>query len=137
LRNGAHACGDYSVEKFLRGASVGARDLFARFVALIARCGPFETAPAKTRVAFLAKVRFASVNRIANRHIDVHFVLPRAVDSPRFRKVERVGNVFVHHLRLSEARDFDRQLASWLAQAYSEYGARRWLASRRAGRVDA
>jgi hypothetical protein len=132
VRNGVHACGDHSVEKFLEGATAHAQDLFARFVALIARCGPYETAPAKTRVAFMTKVRFASVNRLAEGHVDVHFVLPRAIESQRFRKVERVDNVFVHHLRLSEAKDFDRELATWLAQSYSEYGSRLWLERSRA-----
>src|SRR5262252_10262154 len=84
-RNLSHSCGDYSIEKFLRDKSVVGRTLFERFVALIARCGPYEVAPAKTRVAFMAQVRFASVNRVGDESIDVHFVLPRALESPRFR----------------------------------------------------
>jgi hypothetical protein len=40
--------------------------------------------------------------------------------------------VFVHHLRLAESGDLDRELGRWLAQSYSEYGSRTWLASRRA-----
>jgi hypothetical protein len=31
------------------------RELFERFVALVAACGPYAVAPAKTRVAFLVK----------------------------------------------------------------------------------
>src|SRR5262244_3237475 len=99
VRNLSHACGDYSVAKFLKGKSEPGRALFAKFEALIARCGPYEVAPAKTRVAFLARVRFASVNRVGKDAIDVHFVLPRALASRRFRRVEKVGNVWVHHLR--------------------------------------
>jgi hypothetical protein len=129
-KNLSHACGDYSVEKFLAGKSEHGRDLFRRFVALIARCGAFDFAPAKTRVAFMAKVRFASVNRVSEGHIDVHLVLPQALESPRFRKVEKIGNVYVHHLRLSDRRDFDRELAGWLRRSYAEYGQRGWLAGR-------
>lgn len=43
--------------------------------------------------------------------LDVHFVLPRAVASPRLRKIERIGNMHVHHLRLTKRADFDRELA--------------------------
>ena len=126
-RNLSHACGDYSIAKFLQGKSDRGRALFGKFEALIARCGPYEVAPAKTRVAFLARVRFASVNRVGGDAIDVHFVLPRALASRRFRRVEKVGNVWVHHLRLAGVRDFDRELARWLREAYAEYGEQRWL----------
>ena len=130
-KNLSHSCGDHSIERFLEGKSERGRDLFERFAVLIARCGPFDVAPAKTRVAFMAEVRFASVNRIGEDTIDVHFVLPRAIASPRFRRVEQVGKLFVHHLRISHPRELDRQLAGWLRRSYVDYGKRGGLASRR------
>ena len=131
-KNLSHACGPYSIEKFLDGKSDVGRDLFRRFVTLIERCGPYEVAPAKTRVAFMAVVRFASVNRVGHDFIDVHFVLPRAIDSPRFRSVEHLGKLHVHHVRLCDRRDFDRELARWLGQSYREYGQRGWLSTKQA-----
>lgn len=129
-RNLSHACGDYTVAGFLAGKGKPARALFERFERMIARCGPYSRAPAKTRVAFMADVRFASVNRVTEAAIDVHFVLPRVVASPRFRWVEHLGKVHVHHLRLSEPADFDRELQRWLRQSYEEYGRREWLKKR-------
>ena len=126
-RNLSHACGDYSIAKFLEGKSDRGRALFGKFEALIAKCGPYEVAPAKTRVAFLARVRFASVNRVGEDAINVHFVLPRVLASRRFRRVEKVGKIWVHHLRLASLRDFDRELARWLGESYAEYGEQRWL----------
>ena len=131
-RNLAHSCGDYSIEKFLAGKSKIARTLFHRFVALVGKCGPFDIAPAKTRVSFLVKVRFASVNRVNKDSIDVHFVLPRAVRSSRFRRVEILGKLHVYHLRLASAEDFDDELMGWLRASYVEYGERAWLEPRRA-----
>src|SRR5262245_7066499 len=93
-RNLSHSCGDWSVKKFLASKGTNARALFERFVSLISALGPYNLAPAKTRVAFMARVRFASVNRVSEEAIDVHFVLPRALASSRFRRVERVGNCF-------------------------------------------
>jgi len=130
-RNLSHACGAYSIEKFLNGKSDIGRDLFKRFQALIARCGPYEVAPAKTRIAFMAAVRFASVNRVGQDSIDIHFVLPRAIESRRFRKIEHFGKLHVHHVRLKGRRDFDRVLAAWLRQSYVEYGQRGWLTAGR------
>ena len=131
-KNLSHACGPHSIEKFLEGKTEVGRDLFRRFVTLIEKCGPFEVAPAKTRVAFMAAVRFASVNRVGYDFIDVHFVLPRPIDGLRFRKVEHLGNLHVHHLRLGHRRDFDRELARWLRQSYREYGQRAWLTTKQA-----
>jgi hypothetical protein len=85
-RNLSHACGDYSIEKFLAATTDAGRD-----------------------------------------SIDVHFVLPRIIVSPRFRKVEQLGKLYVHHLRLGDPRDFNRELAGWLRQSYREYGQRAWL----------
>jgi hypothetical protein len=58
-------------------------------------------------------------------------VLPRVIDSPRFRKVEHLGKLHVHHVRLKDRRDFDRELAAWLRQSYVEYGQRAWLSTSR------
>lgn len=133
-KNLSHACGAFSVEKFLEGKTGIGRELFGRFATLIARCGPYEVAPAKTRVAFMGKVRFASVNRVGADYIDVHFVLPRTLESPRLRKVEQLGKLYVHHLRLGDRCEFDRELSDWLRLSYREYGQRGWLTTNREGR---
>jgi hypothetical protein len=123
----SHACGDYSVKQFLQEASPHTRKLFGRFVELVAACGPYEVATAKTRVAFMASVRFASVNGVHPTHIDVHFVLPRPLSSPRFRRIEQLGKLHVHHLRFADTREMDTEVQQWLRQSYAEYGERRWL----------
>ncbi len=128
VRNGVHACGDHSVERFLSGASERGKELFDRFVAVVAACGPYVVAPAKTRVAFQALVRFASVNRVGRDSLDVHFVLPRTVASPRIRRVDHLGDLHVHHVQLVDDADFDDQLQGWIRAAYMEYGQRTWLA---------
>jgi hypothetical protein len=66
-RNLSHACGDYSVARFLASKSDYGRDLFKRFVTLVGHCGAYQIAPAKTRVAFMVTVRSASVNRVGER----------------------------------------------------------------------
>jgi len=81
-----HACGDYSVEGFLEGKGDRARELFDGFERLIAACGPYEVAPAKTRVAFMARVRFAGVNAISDRGMTIAFGLPRSLRQERLSK---------------------------------------------------
>lgn len=127
MRNQSHSCGDHSVERFLADKSRYARSLFRRFETLIADCGPYAVAPTKTRVAYMAQVRFASVNRVAERHLDIHFVLPRSIRHARIRRVEKIGRMHVHHVRVSTPEDLDRELAGWLRKSYVEYGRRGWL----------
>lgn len=127
----SHSCGQFSVERFLAGRDARERALFRRFVALVAACGPYEVAPAKTRVAFLVKVRFASVNRLGPGGMDVHFVLPEALRSSRLRRVDRVGKLFLHHLRVTRPDELDAEVGRWLRASYVEYGERRWLARSR------
>jgi hypothetical protein len=122
VRNLSHACGDFSVAKFLAGKTKAERALFAKFESLIARCGPYSHAPAKTRVAFMVDVRFASVNRVGNGTVDVHLVLPRELHSPRIRRIEPVGKLFVHHVRLKKLSDCNAELAKWVRAAYRDYG---------------
>ncbi len=74
-----------------------------------------------------------SVNRVGRDYIDVHFVLPRNIEGPRIRRVEQVGKLHVHHLRLRDGREFDRELAVWLRQSYTEYGQRGWRTTKRDG----
>ena len=121
-KNLSHACGDFSIDAFLEGKP---RELFDRFVQMIAACGPYDVAPAKTRVAFLVRVRFASVNRVSKDSIDIHLVLPRKIASKRFRRIEKLGKLYVHHLRLTKAEDFDAELQKWIRASRTEYGS--WL----------
>ena len=133
----SHACGPFTVRRFLAGRSAPERELYRRFVALIAAAGPYELAPAKTRIAFLADVRFASVNALGPRGLDVHLVLPRRLRNARFRRVERLGPLYVHHLRFTAPAELDAEVAAWVAASRTEYGERRWLARRRSVRSPA
>lgn len=129
-RNMWHACGDFSVEGFLQGKGHRARELFERFESLIARCGSYEVAPAKTRVAFMGRVRFASVNSVSDRGLNLHFGLPQPVRNPRIRKVEQLGTWFVHHMRITSMEQLDDELLGWLRESYRQMGMQERLANR-------
>jgi hypothetical protein len=117
-----HACGPYSIERFLEGKPPAGVALFHAFVALVKKAGPFDVAPAKTRVAFQVRVRFASVNAVTHRGIRVHLVLPRRLKSRRITRVEHLGNVWVHHLAITKRGDLDDELLRWIRAARREYG---------------
>jgi Domain of unknown function (DUF5655) len=127
-RNMWHACGDYSVEGFLEGKGERARELFDGFERLIAACGPYEVAPAKTRVAFMRRVRFAGVSAISDRGMTIAFGFPRRLRSGRIRKVERYGkDWYGHFMRITSPDQLDDELLGWLRESYEQMGMQKRL----------
>jgi uncharacterized protein DUF5655 len=112
----------------MEGKGQRARELFDGFESLIAACGPYEVAPAKTRIAFMGRVRFASVNAVSEKGMSVHFGLPRLLRSPRVRKVERLGGWYVHNLRIAGPEELDDELLGWLRESYRQMGMQERLA---------
>jgi hypothetical protein len=130
-RNMWHACGDYSVEGFLQGKGDRARELFEGFERLIAACGPYEVAPAKTRVAFMGRVRFAGVNAISDRGMTIAFALPEPMPHPRIRKVEHIARGWYGHwMRIADPAELDDELLGWLRESYREMGMQERLTTR-------
>ena len=114
-----HSCGRYSVQQFLEDKSPKAISLYKRFDALIRRCGPVKSAPAKTRVGFQVRMIFAAVNKLGEKGLDAHIVLARRLDSPRFRRIEMMTpKCYVHHFRIHSLNELDREVENWLREAY-------------------
>ena len=96
-----------------------------------ARCGPFHIAPAKARIAFLARVRFAGVSAVSERGMTVAFAMPGPVRFGRFTKVEEiVPGWWGHWLRITEVDQLDAQLQGWLRRSYQMMGLQERLARR-------
>lgn len=107
-----------------------ARALYDRFEALIARCGEYHVAPAKTRIAFLGRVRFASITSLSEDGISCGFALDAPLSSPRFVKVEEVvPGWWSHRLRVTDPDQLDAQLQRWLRKSYLTMGMRGRLAA--------
>jgi hypothetical protein len=131
-RNLWHACGDYSVEGFLQGKGPRPRELFQRFEELIAECGPYEVAPAKTRVAFMGRVRFAGVQTVSERGMTVAFALPKPMPHPRIRKVEEIApGWYGHTMRVTSPEELDDELLGWLRESYRQMGMQERLKDRK------
>jgi hypothetical protein len=70
---------------------------------------------------------FAAVNKLADRSLDAHVVLARRLDSPRFKKIEMMTpKCYVHHFKLESLSELDKEVESWLREAY-EVGTQRHL----------
>jgi hypothetical protein len=90
---------------------------------MIAACGEYHVAPAKTRIAFLARVRFAGITSLSERGMTCAFAFPRPLDSPRFVKVEElIPGWWTHRLRITDPGQLDGDVQAWLRESYRLMG---------------
>jgi len=122
-RNLWHSCGEATLADGKARMGPRARALYDRFVQMVARCGPYHVGPAKTRIAFLGRVRFAGITSLSERGMSCNFALPRPLASKRFAKVEEVApGWWAHRLRITDPAQLDDELQRWLRESYRLMG---------------
>ena len=127
-RNQWHSCGRATVEEWLERVGPSGKALYYRLEALVRACGEVHAAPAKTRIAFLGQVRFASVTRLTDEEMVCMFALPHTLDSPRVARVEEVvPGWFVHTLVITAPDQLDDELQAWIRESYRLMGMRERL----------
>jgi hypothetical protein len=111
----------WTVDDHLRGKPPEAVALFERFVALIAACGPFTYAPAKTTVTFKGTRRGFAGARPTDRGVLAGYLdLQRTVSDPRLTHVSPyTKRLFVHQFRVATPEQLDDEFAGWVAEAYA------------------
>lgn len=118
-----HSCGQATLDDWKAGMGPRARELYDRFEEMIAACGEYHVAPAKTRIAFMGRVRFAGITSISEKGMTCRFALPHPLGSPRFAKVEEIGaGWWAHRLRITDVADLDDELQAWLCESYRLMG---------------
>ena len=82
-RNMPHSCGRFSLDDHFIGKAPTVRAAFDRLRQIVERCGAVEMIPQKTRIVFLAHVRFAAAMPRRN-WLEGHLNLARRVDDAHF-----------------------------------------------------
>jgi hypothetical protein len=128
-----HSCGQADLAAWRSRMGPRARALYERFEQLIAACGEYHVAPAKTRIAFMGRVRFAGITSLSEKGMTCTFALPSPLRSRRFARVyEIVPGWWAHQLRIGDPAELDAQLQSWLRRSYRLMGMQERLSGRRA-----
>ncbi len=134
-RNMSHSCGLATIAEWKARMGPRAAAMFRRFERMVAACGPYEIAPAKTRIAFMAQVRFANITRLSEEAMACSFALGEPVTSPRLVKVEEVvPGWWVHHLRITDIGQLDDEVQAWLRESYRQMGMRERLKGKGRGK---
>ena len=98
---------------------------------MIGACGRYHVAPAKTRIAFMGRVRFASITSLSEKGMTCAFALPHRLSSPRVARVEEVvPGWWVHRLRIADPAELDGEVQAWLRESYRLMGMQERLAPR-------
>jgi hypothetical protein len=130
-KNLAHSCGRATLADWKTRMKPAARLLYDRFEQMIAACGEYSVSPAKTRIAFLGRVRFAGITSLSERGMTCSFSLPHPLRSKRLASVDEVvPGWFVHRLRITDIAQLDDQLQRWLAESYRLMGMQERLRSK-------
>lgn len=129
-----HSCGRATLEGWKARMGPRARELYDRFEQMIAACGDYYVGPAKTRIAFLGRVRFAAITSLSEKGMTCGFTLPKALESPRFAKVEQIApGWWGHRLRITDVSQLDDELQAWLRDSYRLMGMQARLRERSRG----
>jgi hypothetical protein len=117
-RNLWHSCGRFGLADLFKGKDSAVRAAFDRLREIAEACGDVETIPQKTRIVFLARMRFAAAMP-RSKWLEGHLNLARHVDDPRFFKVVRYGPAtFTHSFRAPDAAFFDASFAALVRESY-------------------
>jgi hypothetical protein len=104
------------------GAGPGVLALARRYVELLHGLGDIQIIAQKTRLACVARVRFAGMSPRRNGFLAA-FALRRRLDSPRIHKKADYGPRWRGHYLLVEAEtDLDDELIAWLREAHDTVG---------------
>ena len=133
----SHSCGMATLEEWKARMGSRARRLYDRFEKMIAMCGEYYVAPAKTRISFMGRVRFANITHLSEKGMTCNFALPQPLESPRFSKVEEVvPHWWVHTLLITEVDQLDPEVQAWLRESYRLMGMQERLKNPNSRRKD-
>lgn len=114
-----HSCGIFSVDDLLKGESQKSIGLFRNLVTSFKEIGPVTLHPAKTRVALMVQVRFASINRLGKDFINGHLWLRKKPGSKKFYRIDVLSrNDFICHFKMEEEGFIDMEFRKYMKQAY-------------------
>lgn len=118
--NQNHSCNERSVEDFLKGKSEHTIELFHYFIAEYQKLGNFVLHPAKSRIAFAARIRFGYIHRLGKDFLDVvlSFDKPHN-DNLCFYRIGEVpgGKIYQHYLRLMNKDDINDEVRMFMRMA--------------------
>lgn len=109
---------NYSENDHLKDKEVIVTKIYERLLKELQKFGPLKIEPKKTSIHVRNRFGFAGVYTRSN-YINLEVHLNHKLTSKRVTKVEQASaNRFHHTIKLSSEKDIDKELLSWLKEAY-------------------
>jgi hypothetical protein len=113
-----HSCVKVPLSAHFRGRPPERKETYAAWLAAARACGRMTAYAQKSRIIFMARVRFAGATVHAS-YVDARLWLKRPVEHPRLRRSDNYGRLgYDHHFRLEKPTDVDRALRALMREAY-------------------
>ena len=94
------------------------KKIYNHLINELQKFGPITIEPKKTSIHLVNRFGFAGVYTRSN-YINLEFQLSHKLGNKRISKIEQVStNRFHHSTRLETEKDIDKELLSWLKEAY-------------------
>lgn len=103
------------------GGKAHLRPIHDRLMSAISRIGPFETAPKKAYVSLRRKKQFAMIGPATQSRVEVGLNMKDVPPTPRLRAMPP-GGMCQYKVHVTDARQVDTELVSWIRQAYDRSG---------------
>lgn len=108
----------YTVNHHLQNKEPVVSEIYDKLLDEIKKSGPVKVEPKKTSIHWVNRFAFAGIY-VRKNFINLEFHLSRKLVSNRVSKVEQGSvNRFHHTIKLSDAKEIDKELLSWLKEAY-------------------
>lgn len=109
---------DASIEQHFAGKSPNVRAVYNRLVATVGKFGECTEDPKKTSIHLNRRTAFAGV-ATRKETLILTIKASREIASSRIFKSEQVSvNRWHHEVKLAKPSEIDRELTSWLKEAY-------------------
>ena len=117
-RNMWHSCGIYTLDALFAKSESNVRRTFDKLAQTVkAADGDVTIIPQKTRAVFQLRTRFISVYP-RKAFLSVGFVFISKVPNDRFVKIEGpITGAYVHYANLSDPKDVDATIKTWIDAA--------------------
>ncbi|MEJ2593774.1 MAG: DUF5655 domain-containing protein [bacterium] len=119
-QNQRHSCNEKTLDDFLDGKSLQTLDLFYHFISAYKKMGDFVLHPAKSRIAFAARIRFGYIHRLGKDYVDVVLTFNQPHhDNLCFYRIGEVpgGKYFQHYLRIMKREDVNEEVRKYMKMA--------------------
>lgn len=121
----ASATTDDPLAAIYTGPKAHLRALHDKLIAAIDKFGDYETAPKKAYVSLRRKKQFAMIGPATKDQIEIGLNakdLPVSGDTAARLKPQPAGSMCNYKLRLSTAKEIDKQVVAWLKAAFEAAG---------------